>query len=221
MCREGYFGPDCGCSPRDDSTGHFTCDTNGIKVCLPGYQNPQTNCVEEPTTEPLTTNNQADTETTDTDTEAATTDTNTEAATTHTNTEAATRSTTTEPPSSTNNTASLPIAVGGTVGGLVLITHLIVAIIVIAFVCKSKNSKEENVGKLAKRILASILTVLNTTTSSYSYLITLTPNTILINICHALHGNHTYDLPSRILIPLTDNYNNYRHTHRLCTHRYP
>ncbi len=57
MCREGYFGPDCGCSPRDDSTGHFTCDTNGIKMCLPGYQNPQTNCVEEvlitpePTTE--------------------------------------------------------------------------------------------------------------------------------------------------------------------------
>ncbi len=45
VCREGYFGPNCGCSPRNDYTGHFTCDTNGTKVCLPGYQNPQTNCV--------------------------------------------------------------------------------------------------------------------------------------------------------------------------------
>ncbi len=49
MCKEGYFGPDCGilCTSRNDSTGHFTCDTNGIKVCLPGYQNPETICVEE------------------------------------------------------------------------------------------------------------------------------------------------------------------------------
>ena len=31
VCREGYFGPDCGCSPRNDSTGHFTSDTI---VCL-------------------------------------------------------------------------------------------------------------------------------------------------------------------------------------------
>ncbi len=57
VSREGYFGPNCGCSPRNDSTGHLTCDTNGIKVCRPGYQNHQTNCVEEvlitpePTTE--------------------------------------------------------------------------------------------------------------------------------------------------------------------------
>ncbi len=47
VCREGYFGPDCGCSTRNDSTGHFTCDTNSTKVCFPGYQNPETNCVEE------------------------------------------------------------------------------------------------------------------------------------------------------------------------------
>ncbi len=51
LCREGYFGPDCaGCTPRDDSTGHFTCDVNGAIVCLPGYQNTATNCVEEVTT---------------------------------------------------------------------------------------------------------------------------------------------------------------------------
>ncbi len=46
VCREGYFGPDCGCTPRDDSTGHFTCDVNGTIVCLPGYQNTSTNCLE-------------------------------------------------------------------------------------------------------------------------------------------------------------------------------
>ena len=48
MCKEGYFDPDCDipCTSRNDSTGHFTCDTNGTKVCLPGYQSPETNCVE-------------------------------------------------------------------------------------------------------------------------------------------------------------------------------
>ena len=34
------------CEPQDDSSGHFTCDINGNKVCLPGYQNPGTNFVE-------------------------------------------------------------------------------------------------------------------------------------------------------------------------------
>ncbi len=36
VCREGYFGPDCGCTPRDYSTGHFTCDVNGASIidCL-------------------------------------------------------------------------------------------------------------------------------------------------------------------------------------------
>ncbi len=50
MCKEGYFGPNCGCTPRDDSTGHFTCDEDGTIVCLPGYQNTTINCVEETTT---------------------------------------------------------------------------------------------------------------------------------------------------------------------------
>ena len=55
VCKKGYFGPDCGCTPQDDSTGHFTCDENGTIVCLPGYQNTTTNCVEEVITpEPTT-----------------------------------------------------------------------------------------------------------------------------------------------------------------------
>ena len=32
VCREGYFGPDCGCSALNDSTGHFTCETNGVSL---------------------------------------------------------------------------------------------------------------------------------------------------------------------------------------------
>ena len=53
VCKENYTGSDCGdmiCEPQDDSSGHFTCDINGNKVCLPGYQNPRTNCVEAVTT---------------------------------------------------------------------------------------------------------------------------------------------------------------------------
>ena len=53
VCNENYTGSDCGdmiCEPQDDSSGHFTCDINGNKVCLPGYQNPGTNCVEAVTT---------------------------------------------------------------------------------------------------------------------------------------------------------------------------
>ena len=49
VCNENYTGSDCGsmiCEQRDDSTGHFTCDGNGNKLCLPGYQNPRTNCAE-------------------------------------------------------------------------------------------------------------------------------------------------------------------------------
>ena len=53
VCKQNYNGFDCGnmiCEPQGDSSGHFTCDINGNKVCLPGYQNPGTNCVEAVTT---------------------------------------------------------------------------------------------------------------------------------------------------------------------------
>ena len=53
VCKENYTGSDCGdmiCELQDDFSGHFTCNINGNKVCLPGYQNPRTNCVEAVTT---------------------------------------------------------------------------------------------------------------------------------------------------------------------------
>ena len=35
-----------GCLPRDDLFGHYTCADNGDLVCLPGFQNPTTDCTE-------------------------------------------------------------------------------------------------------------------------------------------------------------------------------
>ena len=58
-CLTGFQAPDCVncapdyypsgtcdtfCQPRDDSLGHFTCNSLGGKVCLPRYTDPDTNC---------------------------------------------------------------------------------------------------------------------------------------------------------------------------------
>ena len=47
-CAQDYYPQnscDVFCQPRDDATGHFTCDSNGNKVCLPRYTDPGTDCV--------------------------------------------------------------------------------------------------------------------------------------------------------------------------------
>ena len=45
-CATNYYQSDCSvyCIPTNDNTGHYTCDTNGNKICLPGYGNTSTNC---------------------------------------------------------------------------------------------------------------------------------------------------------------------------------
>lgn len=45
-CGQDYYGPDCTyCIPTNDSTGHYICDAvAGEKVCLEGYQDPDTDC---------------------------------------------------------------------------------------------------------------------------------------------------------------------------------
>ena len=51
LCDENYYPPDlCNvqCIPQDNSFGHYTCDPeSGDRVCLEGYTNPLTFCVEE------------------------------------------------------------------------------------------------------------------------------------------------------------------------------
>ncbi len=44
ICLPDYYGPECSvyCVPRDDSSGHYTCDeTDGTKICLPDYYGPK------------------------------------------------------------------------------------------------------------------------------------------------------------------------------------
>ena len=40
-CATNYYQSDCSvyCIPTNDNTGHYTCDTNGSKICLPGFTN--------------------------------------------------------------------------------------------------------------------------------------------------------------------------------------
>ena len=47
MCQPNYYGANCFtfCRPRDDSTGHYTCDSNGDKVCLDGYTDESSDCI--------------------------------------------------------------------------------------------------------------------------------------------------------------------------------
>ena len=47
-CATNYYQSDCSvyCIPTNDNTGHYTCDTNGNKICLPGYDNTSNNCLD-------------------------------------------------------------------------------------------------------------------------------------------------------------------------------
>ena len=45
-CMTHFYGENCSvyCRPEDSDQGHYTCLSNGTKVCLPGYQNTSTDC---------------------------------------------------------------------------------------------------------------------------------------------------------------------------------
>lgn len=47
-CAENFHGQACStfCQPRDDSSGHFTCDEFGGIVCIVGFTDVNTNCVQ-------------------------------------------------------------------------------------------------------------------------------------------------------------------------------
>ena len=46
--QKDYYGNNCSvyCKPQDNSTGHYNCnEATGAKECLPGYVDPDTNCI--------------------------------------------------------------------------------------------------------------------------------------------------------------------------------
>ena len=46
-CAANFYGSDCGtnCVSTDDGTGHYTCGSNGEKICISGWSNPNSNCL--------------------------------------------------------------------------------------------------------------------------------------------------------------------------------
>ncbi len=163
VCKEGYFGPDCGCSPRNDSTGHFTCDENGTIVCLPGYQNTATNCVEEEVITPDPTTNTETISETPTNTPTINFLSKNIIESTQQTVQTSNTLYSIEPSftSSNNVTVSmtgindgtndgggvtepqsvLPIAVGGAVGGLVVLLIILILIIILWIIKQKKKNK--------------------------------------------------------------------------------
>lgn len=47
-CADHFYGADCDvfCQARDDSQGHYTCDSGGNRICLEGFQDPVTGCTQ-------------------------------------------------------------------------------------------------------------------------------------------------------------------------------
>ena len=46
-CAETYYGTDCTtkCVPTDNTDGHYSCNSDGTKACLPGWSGASTNCL--------------------------------------------------------------------------------------------------------------------------------------------------------------------------------
>ena len=48
-CADNFYGADCNdfCQARNDSQGHYTCDSGGNNICLEGFQDPITDCIQQ------------------------------------------------------------------------------------------------------------------------------------------------------------------------------
>ena len=46
QCSSDFYGSNCAtyCVPRDDSVGHYSCGSNGEKICLSGWSEPASDC---------------------------------------------------------------------------------------------------------------------------------------------------------------------------------
>ena len=47
-CNPDYYGSRCNvfCQAMNDSGGHYTCGSNGEKICLEGWTEPFYNCIQ-------------------------------------------------------------------------------------------------------------------------------------------------------------------------------
>jgi hypothetical protein len=47
-CAMNFYGSSCAihCQERDDDTGHYSCASDGSRLCLDGYTDPTTNCTK-------------------------------------------------------------------------------------------------------------------------------------------------------------------------------
>ena len=47
VCETNFYGANCAsyCINTNSSSGHYTCDSDGTKTCLPGWSSPSTNCL--------------------------------------------------------------------------------------------------------------------------------------------------------------------------------
>ena len=46
QCAANFYGSNCAtrCVARDDSGGHYTCGSNGQRICLSGWSGPASDC---------------------------------------------------------------------------------------------------------------------------------------------------------------------------------
>ena len=46
QCTANFYGSNCAthCVPRDDSQGHYSCGSNGERICLSGWSEPVSDC---------------------------------------------------------------------------------------------------------------------------------------------------------------------------------
>ena len=46
QCTANFYGSNCAthCVPRDNSQGHYSCGSNGERICLSGWSEPASDC---------------------------------------------------------------------------------------------------------------------------------------------------------------------------------
>ena len=131
-CVDNFYGSSCAifCEERDDSTGHYTCESDGTKLCLSGYTDPDTDCT--------TVDSIANQDTTMSRDNSAPT-----ISSTVVDSDDSQTSRNTEQPSETSSslTDNLVVIVASTVLNVLLLTGLLVLLVVVVRVVRRRQGK--------------------------------------------------------------------------------